>query len=141
MDTKADTWLDIGADVAGRDGQKLGALKVMVVHPAESIVLPAGTYYPEPVTVHLNAPAGTAPITEGMAVRTREGERVGSVDVVVTDHGGTITGYVIRHGFVLGHDIWIDRRDFAGVRSGEVILHLTKDELDRLDAEQNDGDP
>ncbi len=75
------------------------------------------------------------------SVRTGDGHRAGSVKRVVFDpERNEVTAYVVGTGGLLGHDVLVspDVLD-RGATDGEIVIDLTKDELDRLEAYDEGG--
>ena len=100
-------------------------------YPGAATLWPAGTYYPMPTSVQVNAPAGTVGISEGMVVESSDGHHVGSVHSVLTNPGGTeVDGLVVREGMLFHHDVQFTMADVKSVDDAGVVLRATKDELE-----------
>lgn len=100
-------------------------------YPAQSVLWPAGAYYPEPSSVTVNAPAGTVGLREGMDVESSDGHKVGSIKALDEDPAsGDVTDLIIKEGFLFTHDARIPCNLIADVHEGRVTLSVTKDELE-----------
>jgi hypothetical protein len=74
-------------------------------------------------------------IDHGAKVRTKDGHQAGQVKHAIWDPGREkITEYVITTGGLLGHDVIVSPELLASAaRDGnEIVLNITKDELDEL---------
>ena len=75
-------------------------------------------------------------------IRTKDGHRAGTVQRVILDpRSSEINEYVVSTGGLLGHDVIVSRELLEGAsRDGdEVVLDLTKDELNKLEPYQVDA--
>lgn len=75
-------------------------------------------------------------------VRTNDGHRAGSVQRVILDPASNeINEYVVSTGGLLGHDVIVSREvlESASRDGEEVVLDLTKDELDKLEPFRSDA--
>ena len=75
-------------------------------------------------------------------VRTSDGHRAGSVQRVILDPASNeINEYVVSTGGLLGHDVVVSREllERASRDGDEVVLDLTKDELDKLEPFRSDA--
>ncbi|HEY6958486.1 MAG TPA: PRC-barrel domain-containing protein [Candidatus Limnocylindria bacterium] len=69
-------------------------------------------------------------------IKTKDGHRAGSVQRVILDPASNeINEYVVSTGGLLGHDVVVSREmlEAASREGDEIVLDLTKDELDRLE--------
>jgi uncharacterized protein YrrD len=102
------------------------------VYPTQGTLWPGDLYYPQVSEVHVNAPAGTVGLNEGMEVESSDGHKVGSIVALDTDpSSGDVTGIVIHHGLLFRHDTRIPVEDIADVGTEHVALKLTRDEVHR----------
>jgi sporulation protein YlmC with PRC-barrel domain len=101
------------------------------IYPAQSVLWPAGAYYPEPSAVKVNAPEGTVGLHEGMTVESSDGHRVGSIKALDEDpSSGDVTGIVVKEGLLFGHDVRIPCTLVAEVHSDRVTLNVPRDEVE-----------
>jgi sporulation protein YlmC with PRC-barrel domain len=99
-------------------------------YPGAGTLWPAGTYYPMPTSVEVNAPAGTVGISEGLAVVSSDGHHIGSVHSVRTGDGGQdVEAIVVRQGTLFHHDTEIPMSEVSAVEVDGVVLKGTKDDL------------
>lgn len=104
-------------------------------YPAQAMVWPAGTNYPEPESVTVNAPPNTVGVHRGMDVESSDRHKVGTVDAVDADPStDEVRGIVVKQGFLFTHDTIIPVTAVAGVENDKVTLNLTRDEVRRLEA-------
>ncbi len=72
----------------------------------------------------------------GATVRTRDGHRAGKVQKVVWDPDqNAVREFVVSTGGLVGHDVVVSRDvlERATPEGDELVVDLTKDELDRMD--------
>jgi uncharacterized protein YrrD len=99
-------------------------------YPGAGTLWPAGTYYPIPTSVEVNAPPGTVGISEGMDVVSSDGHGVGSVhSAVMAADGSEVDGLVVREGILFHHDVRIPISEVQSIHDSGVVLRATKDEL------------
>jgi sporulation protein YlmC with PRC-barrel domain len=75
-------------------------------------------------------------------VRTKDGHRAGSVRRVILDPASNeINNYVVSTGGLLGHDVVVSREllEHASRDGDEIVLGLSKDELDHLEPYADDA--
>lgn len=75
-------------------------------------------------------------------VRTSDGHRAGNVQRVILDpKQSEITGYVVSTGGLVGHDVIVSHEllDRATRDGDEIVVDLTKDELDKLEPYEVDA--
>lgn len=103
-------------------------------YPPAGMLWPVGSYYPEAADVHVNAPAGTLGIREGMDVESSDGHKVGSVDALDIDLAtGEIRGFLVKRGLIFTRDTRFPTGDIQALRGGKVILTLTKDQVQQIE--------
>lgn len=76
-------------------------------------------------------------IALGAKVRTSDGQQAGEVKKVVWDpETNEARNFVVTTGMLLGHDVLISREvlEGASMNGDEVVVNLTKHELDELDS-------
>src|SRR3954447_6499362 len=80
-------------------------------------------------------PKGEVELRRKSTVASSDGHLVGHVDaLIVDDQGGQLTHVVLEHGHLWGkREVSIPIADVAGVRSDEIVLGLTKDEVGALE--------
>ncbi len=101
-------------------------------YPGSTVLWPTGTYFPQPESVTVNAPAGTVGLHEGMDVQSGDGHRVGSIDGLETDPStGDLTAIAVKHGFLFTHDTVIPMEEIQGVDNDIVTLRTSHDELQK----------
>lgn len=101
-------------------------------YPGSTVLWPTGTYFPQPESVTVNAPAGTVGLHEGMDVRSGDGHRVGSIDGLKTDPStGNLSAIVVKHGFLFTHDTLIPMEEIQGTDNDMVTLRPSHDELQK----------
>jgi sporulation protein YlmC with PRC-barrel domain len=90
---------------------------------------------PDMVINYDRVPKGDVEIRRKSSVTSADGHTVGHVDgLVIDDAGGALTHVVLEHGHLWGkREVSIPIADVAGVRSDEVLLGLTKDEVGALE--------
>ena len=99
-------------------------------YPGSATLWPAGSYYPVPTSVQVNAPPGTVGLREGMEVVSNDGHKVGTIDSIrVGDASGDVTAIVVKHGFILTHDTEFPISDVRDVDDERVVLGLSRDEV------------
>ena len=72
----------------------------------------------------------------GSTVRTKDGHRAGKVQKVIWDPDrNEVREFVVSTGGLLGHDVIVSREvlERAAPEADELIVDLTKDELDQMD--------
>ena len=107
--------------------------------PPAAVLLPPTAAVPELVDVRVNAPPGTRGIREGMEVKTVDGHKVGTIDKLDIDiETDRITGFVVKEGFLFTRDTRIPVGDVKELRDDEVILKLTKYQIEQLEREQRE---
>lgn len=82
------------------------------------------------------------PIDHGAKVRTKDGHQAGHVKHAIWDPSGKkITEYVIATGGLLGHDVIVSPEllESAGRDGNEIVLNITKHELDELAHYESDN--
>ncbi len=91
------------------------------------------------VEVESNIPETDVMISEGTDVYGSDGDKVGSVDQVLVDDGGAITGFVVSKGFIFKKDVripidWVDTTN-----ESEIRLNITsaQAEADAYDVEES----
>jgi len=101
-------------------------------YPGSTVLWPTGTYFAQPESVTVNAPAGTVGLHEGMDVQSGDGHRVGSIDGLETDPStGDLTAIAVKHGFLFTHDTVIPMEEIQGVDNDIVTLRTSHDELQK----------
>ena len=101
------------------------------VYPAQSVLWPAGTYYPQPTSTTVNAPPGTVGIREGMDVVSSDGHKVGTVHALDSDEAtGNLTDVIVRHGVLSKHDARFPCDQIADIHADQVRLTLPKDQCE-----------
>jgi len=101
-------------------------------YPGSTVLWPTGTYFPQPESVTVNAPAGTVGLHEGMDVQSVDGHRVGSIDGLETNPAtGDISAIVVKHGFLFTHDTLIPMEEIQGTGNDIVTLRTSHDELQK----------
>ena len=102
-------------------------------YPAETVLWPAGMYYPQPTSVTVNAPEGTVGLHEGMEVESSDGHKVGKVHAIDADEAsGNVTDIVVEHGVINKHRFTISAKDIAEIHADRVTLKLTKADVEKL---------
>jgi uncharacterized protein YrrD len=100
-------------------------------YPAQSVLWPAGEFYPQPSSVTVNAPPGTVGLSEGMTVESSDGHKIGSVKALDEDPAtGDITGLIIKEGFIFSHDQKISADLIAEIHADRLTLKVTQAELE-----------
>lgn len=106
-------------------------------YPPAAVLLPATASFPELETVRVNAPPGTRGIRDGMDVETSDGHKVGSVDAVDVDLANDeLTGFVVKRGYLVTHDIRIPVKDVREIRDDKITLRLSKAQIEQIEREQ-----
>lgn len=101
-------------------------------YPGSATLWPAGSYIPVPTSVGVNAPAGTVGLREGMEVESSDGHKVGTVHSVRTDEASeNVTGFVVKHGFLLTHDTEVPISDVKDVDDDRVVLRLSREDVEK----------
>jgi sporulation protein YlmC with PRC-barrel domain len=102
------------------------------MYPSQSVLWPAGSYYPEPTSTTINAPPGTVGIRKGMDVVCSDGHKVGTVQAMDTDPStGNLTDIVVRHGLLAHHDASIPCSQVAEIEADQVKLAMTRGEFEK----------
>jgi sporulation protein YlmC with PRC-barrel domain len=110
------------------------------LYPVAAVLLPAAASLTGAAKVRVNAPPGTLGIQKGMEVESSDGQAVGTVEALDIDvQTGDITGFVLRRGLLFGHDVRIPVEDVREIHENKVVLKLTKDQIDRIEAEPRDS--
>lgn len=100
------------------------------LYPAQSIVWPAGAYYPEASSVTVNTPQGSVGLHEGMDVESSDGHKVGAIKAIEEDPAsGDVTEIIIKEGHLFSHDARIPASLIAEVHEGRVTLSVTRDDV------------
>lgn len=103
------------------------------MYPTQSVLWPAGTYYPQPSSTIVNAPTGTVGIREGMDVLSSDGHKIGLVHAVDADPStGDLRDLVVRHGHFSKHEVRIPCSNVAEIVADQVKLTLNKAEVELL---------
>lgn len=95
-------------------------------------------YEPAPVTPPAmkpdeNLPSEDVVVSSGTDVIGRDGEKIGTVDELVYDENGQITGLVVKAGMIFSDDVRIPAR-WIDTISGEAIqLSVTADEAENTE--------
>ncbi|HEX8917484.1 MAG TPA: PRC-barrel domain-containing protein [Chloroflexota bacterium] len=101
------------------------------LYPMDATLMPSSAaYIPQPSSVTVNAPQGSVGIHEGMDVESSDGHSVGKVHAVESD-GDDITGLVVRHGVLFGHDVRIPASAVAGINEQCITLSMSKDDAEK----------
>lgn len=117
-------------------------------YPASSLLFPSrwsGPVYGEPygheatgavgeevAALHQQQDLANAVIDEGSEVRSRDGEKVGSVHRIVFDPAnGRPSAIVVRKGFLFTEDVELPASLISSAGDGVVYLDATHDELER----------
>jgi uncharacterized protein YrrD len=101
-------------------------------YPVESTLWPAELSSPEVSSVTVNAPPHTVGFYEGMAVKSSDGHKVGSIDGVETNATGQdVVAIVVKHGVLFSHDVTLPVDCISGTENDEVTLNLARDEVER----------
>lgn len=99
-------------------------------YPAQTVLWPTTGLYPQPTSVHVNAPRGDVGLYTGMDVVSSDGEKIGSISGLDTDvRSGDVLELIVKEGFLFTHDQRIASENIAKVESDRVTLKLSKDEL------------
>src|SRR6516164_3983972 len=94
-----------------------------MIYPSQSVLWPAGAYYPEAASVKVNAPEGTVGLHEGMTVESKDGHKIGSIKALDEDPStGDITDIIVEEGFLFHHDVRIPCTMVAEVHTDRVTL-------------------
>jgi sporulation protein YlmC with PRC-barrel domain len=103
------------------------------MYPSQSVLWPAGSYYPEPTSTVINAPPGTVGVRKGMDVVSSDGHRVGTIQAMDSDPStGNLTDIIVRHGHLSHHNVPIPCSQVAEIESDQVKLAMTKQAFERM---------
>jgi uncharacterized protein YrrD len=69
-------------------------------------------------------------IESGTDVVGSDGDKVGSVDDVLFDAEGRITGFIVRAGFLFKHDVMIPIERVAEIGHDQIHLNVTGDQAE-----------
>ncbi|HEX6508618.1 MAG TPA: PRC-barrel domain-containing protein [Chloroflexota bacterium] len=106
-------------------------------YPPAAVLLPPTAGVPEFEEVRVNVPPGTRAIREGMEVETIDGDKVGKVGSLDLElPTGDVKGFVVEQGFLFKRDTRIPVSDVKEIRDDKVILKLTKEQIERVEREQ-----
>jgi hypothetical protein len=72
-------------------------------------------------------------IEPGWKVRDSEGEEVGRVHEITGDENADIFDGVAIRSRMLAHPTYVPSEHVAEIRQGEIVLDLSRDQIDRLD--------
>jgi sporulation protein YlmC with PRC-barrel domain len=101
------------------------------MYPSQSVLWPAGSYYPEPTSTTINAPAGTVGIRKGMEVVCSDGHKAGTVQAMDSDPStGNLTDIIVRHGHLTHHEVRIPCSQVADIEADQVKLAMSKQEFE-----------
>jgi uncharacterized protein YrrD len=101
--------------------------------PSGIFYAPTDIRWPLGTVWRVNTPEGTRAIFDGQDVVSSDGHKIGVVDAVdVEEPGGRVTGFIVRKGHVLKHDLVFPVGDIEDVRDGKVFLRLTKDQAEQV---------
>ena len=81
-----------------------------------------------------NVGAEAVLISEGTDVVGSDEKKIGHVDEVFVEQR-RLTGFLVRAGFLLHHDVRIPMTLVAGVTQNHIRLNVTADEAERLSRE------
>lgn len=70
-------------------------------------------------------------LRQGRDVVGSDGNKIGSIDEVLLDDSGAITGFVVQAGFLFHHDLSIPASAVSEYDDERVVLNVTSDEADR----------
>ena len=90
---------------------------------------------PHVIVSYDRVPKGEVELRRKSAVISADGHGVGHVDgLVIDDAGGQLTHVVLEHGHLWGkREVTIPIADVEAVRTDEVVLGLTKDQVGALE--------
>ena len=90
---------------------------------------------PHVIVSYDRVPEGEVEIRRKSTVISSDGHRVGHVDgLVIDDAGGHLTHVVLEHGHLWGRrEVTIPIADVEAVRTDEIVLGLTKDQVGALE--------
>jgi sporulation protein YlmC with PRC-barrel domain len=90
---------------------------------------------PHVIVSYDRVPKGEVEIRSKSTVISADGHGVGHVDgLVIEDAGGQLTHVVLEHGHLWGkREVTIPIADVEGVRTDEIVLGLTKDQVGALE--------
>ncbi|GAC1469482.1 MAG: hypothetical protein PVSMB7_18830 [Chloroflexota bacterium] len=103
------------------------------LYPTQSVLWPAGSYYPQPTSTTINAPEGTVGLREGMDVVSSDGHKIGAIHAVDADPDtGDLRDIIVRHGFISKHEVRIPCDRVAEIVGDAVKLTITRAEVEVL---------
>lgn len=98
-------------------------------YPAQAVLWPTGTAYPEVSSVKVNTPTGTIGLHGGMTVETSDGHKLGEIESLDEDASGDLSDIIIKQGFLFPHDTVIPVSSIGEIRDDKVVLNVTKDDV------------
>jgi sporulation protein YlmC with PRC-barrel domain len=102
-----------------------------LIYPSQSVLWPAGAYYPDPASIKVNAPEGTVGLHEGMTVESSDGHKIGSIKALDEDPAsGDVTDFIVKEGHLFTHDVRIPCSMVAEIHTDRVTLNVAKDEAE-----------
>jgi sporulation protein YlmC with PRC-barrel domain len=124
---KLPDYVEVHYEVPPADWAPAGSL----IYPSQSVLWPAGAYYPDPASVKVNAPEGTVGLHEGMTVESSDGHKVGSIKALDEDPAsGDVTDMIVKEGLLFSHDVRIPCSMVAEIHADRVTLNLAKVEVE-----------
>jgi uncharacterized protein YrrD len=91
------------------------------------MVAPVGDVVTREVT---NLDADDVRIDTGTDVVGSDGKKLGTVDELLFDDANTVTGFVVRAGFLFKHDVEVPMTSVAGIAHDHIRLNVTKDQAE-----------
>ena len=134
-------YLQVGEEPLPDDGkwepgiEQVGPLPFLAADSVTGGLGPPLEVDPHVVVSYDRVPKGEVEIRRKSLVISADGHGVGHVDgLVIDDADGQLTGVVLEHGHLWGkREVTIPIADVAGVRTDEIVLGLTKQQVGALE--------